>query len=586
MPDISVALGLLKKPIESIIGAAAGIVKDELARLKAEAHIKTIYQKLNSTQKVKTIWDVDRARSLSSFYYPAKIKTSTGAKQQLSNLDELPSNAVVLSGTVGQGKSILLRYLLGKEMRSGKRLPLFIELRKVPLYGLEAYLQKMFGELLETSLHSDLFKLFAEAGKISFLLDGFDEIDPDRAQDIMTSIERIVTQFPNARVVVTSRPTSGIETSALFDVIHIAPLSDSDFAGFFNKILSRERALADMISSAVLLSASVKAVASTPLLATLLTIVYRSTQRIPADFSEFYEELFQILLVRHDRSKAYTRKRKTTQVLGDREMQQAFEAFCYKAHADGRSEISRVKALEISKSAISARELVCREDDFLGDVIRVTCLLQEEGNNVEFVHQSVREFYAAKYVASRPEEIAAKFYGSLGIGGNWRKWDQVVSFLSHLDRYRASQLYLIPTAHRFLRSIHSDGVVAAPPRLRTVMSDLGGVKRNPNKKAGDNQPEFVVYRAYPQDVPQWDIFSARIYQLFYGPSNLGIGWRGTFDDATANQSKTFTEIAIHVGKLKELDEFLVEFVNDVRTELSALEASASVIDASDEFMGL
>jgi hypothetical protein len=585
MPDISVALGLLKKPIESLISTAAGRVKDELVRLKAEAQIKTIYQKLNYTQKVKTIWDVDRARSLSSFYYPAKIKTSAGTKQQLSNLDELPSNAVVLSGTVGQGKSILLRYLLGKEMRSGNRLPLFVELRKVSLNGLEAYLQKIFGELLETAFHSELFKLFAEAGKISFLLDGFDEIDPDRAQDLMSSIERLVTQFPNARVVVTSRPASGIETSALFDIIHIAPLSDSDFPGFFNKILSRERELAEMISSAVLSSASVKAVASTPLLATLLTIVYRSTQRIPADFSEFYEELFQILLVRHDRSKAYTRKRKTNQVLGDREMQQAFEAFCYKAHADGRSEISKIKALEISKSAIAARELICREDDFIEDVIRVTCLLQEEGSNVEFVHQSVREFYAAKYVASRPEEIAAKFYETLGVNGNWKKWDQVISFLSHLDKYRASRYYLIPTAHKFLKSIHSDVTVAAPPRLRTLMSDLGGVMRNPNKKAGDKQAEFLIYRNYPKDVDKWYIFGTKIYQLFFSLNGIGNGWRTAFDAANS-QFKTFTEIAIHVGRINELDKFLIEFVKDLRAELSDLEFSATVIDSSDDFMGL
>lgn len=53
-----------------------------------------------------------------------------------------------------------------------------------------------------------------------------------------------------------------------------------------------------MITAALLQSNSVRAVASTPLLATLLTIVYRSTQRIPNDFSEFYDQLFQILLVK------------------------------------------------------------------------------------------------------------------------------------------------------------------------------------------------------------------------------------------------------------------------------------------------
>lgn len=585
MPDISVALGLLKKPIEIVISLAAGELKSKLQQLKAESKIRSLYQKLNATQKIKTIWDVDRSRSISSFYYPAKIKTSTGAKQLLSSLDELPANAVVLSGTVGQGKSILLRNLLGKEMRTGKRIPLFIELRRVPLIGLEAYLKQVFADIFEISGSSEIFEVFAKNGIVSFLLDGFDEIEPSRAQDLMTSIEALVTKYPTARTIVTSRPSAGIEVSALFDVVHIAPLSDGDFSGFFNKIIPRDRVLAERITNAVMISPSVKSVASTPLLATLLTIVYRSTQRIPADFSEFYDELFQILLVRHDRSKAYSRKRKTE--LGDREIQQAFEAFCFKAHADGKSVLTKQRALEISKDAISTRELVCLEDNFLSDVVRVTCLLQEEGNSIEFVHQSVREFYAAKYIASRPDEIVRKFYTTVAADGKWRKWDQVLNFLSQLDQYRINRMYLIPMAHQFLRSVSSDGVMAAPPRLREVISDLGGVKKNEAKKPGDKQSKFVGYRKYPDSNFHWDILATQIFQFFYGNGGIaGSAWVGAFDGTTPDQSKTFTEIATHCGKINELDKFLTDFVSSAKNDLKSLENSAHIVDSSVDFMGM
>ncbi len=144
MPDISAALLLLKKPIEALAKVAAERFRNDLEAIKADAKIKTLYQKLSATQKIKTIWDVDKPRSLSSFYYPAKIRTKEGAHQQLSSIDELPANAIILSGTAGQGKSILLRHLLGKEIRSGERIPLFIELRKVPLHGLDAFLRETF----------------------------------------------------------------------------------------------------------------------------------------------------------------------------------------------------------------------------------------------------------------------------------------------------------------------------------------------------------------------------------------------------------------------------------------------------------
>lgn len=584
MPDISVAVALLKKPIAAVASFATGKARDALASAKADARIKIIYQKLNATQKVKTIWDVDKARSLSAFYYPAKIQSQSGSKQLLSNLDELPSNAVILSGTVGQGKSILLRHLLGMEMKSGTRIPLFVELRKVPTTGIDRYLQQLFSELLDIDGHPEIFTLFAEQGKISLLLDGFDEVDPNQAKDLMASVERLVLRFPQARVVVTSRPTSGIETSPLFDVVHIAPLSDSDFSGFFNKILSRDRALAGLITTAVMQSKSVKLVASTPLLATLLTIVYRSTQRIPTDFAEFYDQLFQILLVRHDRSKAYSRQRRTN--LGDREIQEAFEAFCFKAHDSGRPVIEKLQALEISKKSIAARELTCLEDDFLSDVIKVTCLLQEDGNQVEFVHQSVREFFAAKYVSSRPDEIVKQFFYKLGTKGNWRKWDQVVNFLSQLDRYRTSQFYLIPMTHRFLKLVHSDSSLAAPPRLREISSHAG-VKKNEKKQQPDKRANFVAYRNYPDDSPHWENINTQLFQLFFGPSGIATNrWVGAFDSVTLGQSKNYTEIAVYCGTIPALDKFLTSFVTGVRLNLTELETSAQVVDSSGDFMDL
>lgn len=334
MPDISAALALLKKPLEALGGLATGEAKNLIARLNADANVKRLYQKLSATQKVKTIWNVDRAISLSSFYYPAKIKTSTGQTQTLHSLDELPANTVVISGTVGQGKSILLRHLLGKEIRSGSRVPLLIELRRVPTTGLQKYIQAQFNELLETTGTPDLFDLFATNGRLSILLDGFDEVDPDRVQEITTNIESLAAKYPSCRIIITARPSSGIENSPFFDVVHLAQLEHYDLQGFFNKILPRDKPLALRVLNAVLESqAHVLALTSTPLLATLLTIVYRANQKIPADFSEFYDELFQILLIRHDRSKAgYERKRKTG--LSDREIQQVFEAFCYKTRSE------------------------------------------------------------------------------------------------------------------------------------------------------------------------------------------------------------------------------------------------------------
>ena len=589
MPDISAAVALLERPISIVTDLATGKAKDVLARLKAERRVKTIHQKLYATQKVKTIWDVDRARSINSFYFPAKVKTSQGVTQPLLKIDELPGNAVILSGIVGQGKSILLRYLLGKEIRGGERVPLFIELRKVASSNLKSYLKAHFNELMEITGHPEIFELFATNGRLAILLDGFDEIDQAKMTEMITSIEELALHYPTSRLVVTSRPASGLETSPHFEVVHIAQLATNDFAGFFHKILPRDKELADRITKAIISSPTqVKALATTPLLATLLTVVYRSNQRIPADFAEFYSDLFEILLVRHDRSKAYNRKRKTK--IEDREIQQIFEAFCFKSHAEGPSSLTRQKALELARMSIAAQELTCSATDFLEDVIKVTCLLQEEGGRIEFLHQSVREFFAARYVSTRPDDVAKKFYDLVSNSLKRKSWDQVLRFLAQLDKYRSSQFFFIPALQATLARFDSLGFNAPATSLRAGISDKSGIRQTTKKLDGtlESQPRYTtMVTAVPDPVYHWDQLHARLFALFFGTGGFaGSKWVNAFDKVTNGQFRTYTELAVICGCESELDAGLIAAIEELRGELHEHEARVAVLDSSVDFMGL
>lgn len=588
MPDISAALTLLEKPIAALSGVAVGKSKDLIAHLRAKHMLRNLYQKLNSTQKVKTLWTVDRAVALSSFYYPAKLRTKSGALQAISRLDELPTNAVVLVGIVGQGKSILLRHLLGREIRSGTRVPLLVELRRLPPEGLAAYLQQQFDELMETSGSPDIFRLFAENGRLSILIDGFDEVDPDRTQEVIGALEALALKFPTSRIVVTSRPNSGIEASPHFDVIPIAPLSEEDFLGFFLKLLPRDRDLAARITQALKSSpAQVKQLATTPLLATQLTVVYRAIQRIPSDFTEFYDELFSILLVRHDRSKkGWERKRKTG--LSDREIQQLFEAYCFKSKAAGVSSVPRSRALELAASAAESTKLNCDEAHFLHDIEKVTCLLQEEGGRVEFLHQSVQEFFAARYVVSRPETLAKDFYSFLIDEGRWKSWDQVLRFLNQIDQYRASKHFYIPA----LRATVSFLTPKAGPELehlRTVCAESVGVNQVLKKPDGTLYPEpkYFINNQSDRVLLRQSQIDARMFDTLFGAANkTGGKWSALFDRTTHDQFKSYAEIAKGTSCLPDLDAALLGSLSTIRTELAEHVERVRVFDESRKFMGL
>lgn len=588
MPDISSTLVLLRRPIDAVAEAATDKTKEVVARMRAGHALKNIYQKLNATQKVKSIWNVDRAIAISSFYYPAKIRTKGGFTQQITALDEFPSNQVVLSGIVGQGKSILLRYLLGREMRGGKRLPLFVELRRIPPAGLEAYLIQQFHSLVEVWSEPKLFHIFATEGRLSLLLDGFDEVDPSRTQEIASAIDLIALQYPNIRVVVTSRPNSGIENSPLFDVIPLAPLNLHDLPYFFQKILSKDKPLADRLTAAVQNSRSVQALASTPLLATLLTIVYRAHQRIPTDFPEFYEELFQILLVRHDRSKlGYERKRRTK--LGDRDIQQVFEAFCFKTKADGTSSLPRNRAVELAAASVGAQQQSCDATEFIEDILKITCLLQDEGGRIEFLHQSVQEFFGARYVASRPDEVAQRFY-QLALGeGKWLQWDQVLRFLNQVDKYRASKYFFIPALESTLGLLESINGVASIERLREIVADQIGVKQSVSMS--DKGPalviKFFIHQTNARPLFRLDFIHSRLFNKFFGAENVATNaWQTHFDRTTDGQYLSYSQIASLCSLDAALDGALIEAVDSIRQELVGHRTRVANYVASSEFMGI
>jgi hypothetical protein len=53
----------------------------------------------------------------------------------------------------------------------------------------------------------------------------------------------------------------------------------------------------------------VQALLTTPLLVTLLAIVYQASQSVPNNIAEFYNKLFEMVFLRHDQTKAAFKRR-------------------------------------------------------------------------------------------------------------------------------------------------------------------------------------------------------------------------------------------------------------------------------------
>ena len=491
---------------------------------------------------------------------------------------------MVLKGTAGQGKSILLRWLLGKEIRSGNRIPLFVELRKIRSDSLLDHIVSSFCDLLDIGKSSDLFDFFAKAGKVSILLDGYDEIDPDQVQQVTASIEDLAAKYPNSRILVTSRPQSGIENSSYFDVIPIAKLGEHDFEPFFEKILSKDKVLAKRLCTAISNSNfAIGALVSTPLLATLLTIVYRAHQKIPADFAEFYDELFQILLVRHDRSKpGYERKRKTN--LSDREMQQVFEAFCFKTKSRRLAGITKQQALEIAAECIKSVGCVCNETHFIADIKAVTCLLSEEGGQLDFLHQSVQEFFAARYVLTRPDIVAQKFYAA-AIDGKWINWQQELMFLLRIDSYRSGRDFFIPSYQKILKDIRFEQPDFESTALAVIAEHIG-VRQKITVLQDISQKKYFVYDNVSIRYYGSVGFAEKIFEAMFARA-VKIPWQtNCFDGKTDGQKVSYLEIAKRCNVESDLRAAILSASNEIVAIISNHEQEIRDQNLTADFMDI
>lgn len=422
---------------------------------------------------VKTIWQVDEPVNVAAFYYPQRVesKSESGARE----IRLLDSGPMVVEGIAGQGKSILLRHLAVEVASQGKRLPVFLQLRHIDAKNsLRSLVTRTMEGVLGTSSPLVIEYLLRNQ-QLLFLLDGFDEIDTAYRSDSIRELHDFLDRYPSCPVIVSARPNSDIQNSALFTVVRIRQLSPYDRTRLIEHLVedvdTRSRMLMALDGKE-----HIAGVLTTPLLVTLLIITYKSGGDIPDQLSAFYKSLFSTLLKRHDKMKpGYVRQRRTT--LSDTDFESVFETLCfltlneYKLHLEERELESYLQASLASLNIESIHPAAYAED-----LVRVTCLVIRDGDRYFFLHKSIPEYFAAQKVAEE-RDVSTKedFYRQLATSEIPENWYQTIFFLGEIDSHNYVKLLLLPKlADLFLGSPTAELPQLMPSLKREqVMTMLG-----------------------------------------------------------------------------------------------------------------
>ena len=468
-PATKAATAAFSNVVDDLYNFLKSKAKYTLNKRNVTRRLPTLFSHMQNVRFVKTLWQFDTAVDVESFYCDSHVMTpqTKGEKGRRRRIDKVSDfgnvGNILVKGIAGQGKSIFLRHLCIKEFESGERIPVFIELRRILKNETIFDHISRYLDILDLPIDTNLFKVLLQSGKFVFFFDGFDEIREEHKQRALNELENLSAYSGTSPFIITTRPNTSIEMSPSFDVFTLADLKGREYKTVINK-LAGSRSYANTLIKAISANkAEVLPLLSTPLLITLLIISYKSDQKLPEKLSDFYDSIFFVLLRRHDGTKpGFIRPRRCK--INDNQYREIFDTLCFESKKLDKHFFDYRVMYELIKKSIERMNLIEDADCYLRDIIDVTCLVLHEGNEYRFIHKSVQEYYAASFIKNRPDKLSNNFYTvCMSDYFTSAKWDQELSFLSEIDKYRYSKYYLLPLCRKWLNVDNDNDLINGCP---------------------------------------------------------------------------------------------------------------------------
>jgi predicted NACHT family NTPase len=331
---------------------------------------------------------------------------------------------VVILGDPGSGKSTLLQYIALNWARTplntviSQPIPLLIELRTYARNRISGQCKdflefchkgSVICRLNQHQLHERL-----KAGKVLVMFDGLDEVfDPAQREEVITDIHRFTNDYPNVRVIVTSRiigykpqrlrdaqfrhfMLQDLESDQIQDFIY--RWHELTFTDETLKVSKRER-----LQQAIKTYSAIGELAGNPLLLTMMAILNRK-QELPRDRPTLYEKASEVLLHQWDVEQKLLENPRIDSVAIDYKDKQAMlrqVAYHMQAADQGLAgnlirgeDLEKIltgylKSIEISQARTVARLLIeqLRSRNF------ILCFLGADSYG--FVHRTFLEYFCA-----------------------------------------------------------------------------------------------------------------------------------------------------------------------------------------------
>ena len=234
---------------------------------------------------------------------------------------------------------------------------------------------------------------------------------------------------------------------------------------------------------------------------------------------------------------------------------------------------------------------ICDQDTdpqlFLQDIKNITCLIVDEGKKINFVHISVQEFFASRYIRTRADGVAMSFYAQL-LAGKWEKWQEELLFLQQIDSYRAAKYFFIPDLTTTVDHFKS----AAPSSAQhEAINYLNGMtlNRKITQRDGKDVSTYYVSRLRKVHTHKYNAIDSAIFKRIFNNYVQGAkGWNSGFPLDMTNVTRTYLQVAQDRGAdfAEDLIQFVAGLISLAKVELKNMKDSVSREDSMTSFVDI
>lgn len=372
----------------------------------------------------------------------------------IDSLEEI-SNFIIIEGTGGLGKSMMMRHLMMNTIDRvdfiGK-LPIFVTLKDYNQANIELadFIFDQF-HVLCSSATKDQFYAGLAKGAYALLLDGLDEINSKFQGQFDRTLNKFVDAYPKNVIVMSSRPISKFTRFERFFEMELVPFSKERALQLIDKLEFRpdepefKKKFMDSLDKR--LYNSHREFAENPLLLTFMLMRCERFGDVPTQMHSFYDEVYDLLSKRHDASKVGFTRAYLSGLTSER-LKDIFAAFCANTYISQKYNLTQHEMEEYIKDILSNSRIEAERSispaDVVQDFTSGVCMMYEEGQEYHFMHRSFQEYFCALSFSKQMDEDLGKIGEFFEQLSHNQRSDQVFNMLYDMIPDRVEKFIFIP----------------------------------------------------------------------------------------------------------------------------------------------